>query len=130
VHGQFQLYKSEGKRYLTFVRSYSVHCLGANHSLHFSTFPFRDMFCKRNDKAGFQTLTVTCVCVCVCVCRKPDCLYIPKVALFCTETNSVATNHYALRNKLAPTNICIPAPEGKQRTLSIQQHFSDISHTM
>ena len=42
-----------------------------------------------------------CVCVCVCVCRKPDCLHIPEIAVFCIATNSFATNHYSLRSKLS-----------------------------
>jgi len=37
----------------------------------------------------------------VCVCRKPDCLHIPDIAVFCIATNSFATNHYSLRNKLS-----------------------------
>jgi hypothetical protein len=41
------------------------------------------------------------VCVCVCVCRKPDCLHIPDIAVFCISTNSFATNYYSLRNKLS-----------------------------
>ena len=36
----------------------------------------------------------------VCVCRKPDCLHIPDIAVFCIAINSFATNHYSLRNKL------------------------------
>jgi hypothetical protein len=42
-----------------------------------------------------------CVCVCVCVCRKPDCLHILDIAVFSIATNSFATNHYSLRNKLS-----------------------------
>ena len=41
------------------------------------------------------------VCVCVCVCRKPNCLHILDIVVFCIATNSFATNHYSLRHKLS-----------------------------
>ena len=42
-----------------------------------------------------------CVRACACVCRKPYCLHIPEIAVFCIATNSFATNYYSLRNKLS-----------------------------
>jgi len=122
---EFQSYKQERKTYLTFVRPYSLRCLGTTHSLNFSTFfsPFLEMFRKRNDNTGLATPTVTCVCV-----TKPDCLHYPEMALFCIETKSVVTNHYSLRNKLSQQIFTFWLQKGKQRTLSILQNFSDISH--
>jgi hypothetical protein len=55
------------------------------------------MFRERNDNTEFATLTVTCVCV----CGKPDCLHILDIAVFCIATNTFATNHYSMRNKLS-----------------------------
>ena len=81
------------------------------------------MFREWNDNTEFATLTVTrarvrmrarvCVCARVwcararvraCVwggSRKPGCTHIPDIAVFYIATNSFATNHYSLRNKLS-----------------------------
>jgi hypothetical protein len=45
----------------------------------------------------FATLTVTRARL----YRKPDCLHVPDIAVFCIATNLFATNHYSLRNKLS-----------------------------
>jgi hypothetical protein len=41
-----------------------------------------------------------CVCVCVCVSQTRLFTY-PDIAAFCIATDSLATNHYSVRNKLS-----------------------------
>ena len=128
------------KPYLLFVRPSSLRCLGTTRSFAFSTFPVVPARCFANG------MTTHCcqpwesrVYVCVCVCRRPQCLnvtFFDLLNLFrplwemiskrhdntVIHASHMGMLHVACSMVGDPTNISIPAPDGKRK------NFSDISN--